>query len=298
MCYGQEPAIRDEHIHHTKEWAMIAAMNGGIVDGRHRVQLTRRHELEEAAVWKKETFIAGLATQPYGIGLGKFTAKFRPDEPYSATIAIEKGTHDEHGTAIYFEQGARRCLPTRRVYGISDEDALWYVMKDWAQFQPRLSKPRQDPALLYYPPEYSHVFEKYWDVLNDPTQHPDQDMSSHSRDSMSAMAEALSVMELDNWIPQPDTEALEKSQRIARTAALSRRCPIQDSNDYWKSPEEQAQEEIVTGELGFIPAHSEMHRSSAVSDGSTSLSAPMGTESTPGLGPTDTCVAQGNPSYT
>jgi hypothetical protein len=32
------------------------------------------------------------------------------------------------------------------------------------------------------------------------------------------------------------------------------RCPIQDANDYWKSPEEQAQEESVTGEQGFAPA--------------------------------------------
>jgi hypothetical protein len=108
MCYGQEPVIRDEDMHHTKEWAMIAAMNGGIVDDGHRVLLTRKHDLEAVAVWNKETFIAGLATQPYGSGLGKFTAKFRPNEPYSATIAIVKGTHDEHCTAIYFEQGARR----------------------------------------------------------------------------------------------------------------------------------------------------------------------------------------------
>jgi hypothetical protein len=163
-------------------------------------------------------------------------------------------------------------------------------MKDWAQFQPRLSKPRRDPGLLYCPPEYSHVFEKYWDVLNDPTQHPDQDMSSHSRDSMSAMAEALSVMELDNWIPQPDTEAPEKSQRIARTAALSRRCPIQDSNDSSGSSEQQVQEETAMVESG-------MHRSSADTDGSTSLSAPIGTESTPWLGPTDTCATGGRPSY-
>jgi hypothetical protein len=296
MCYGQEPVTRDEDIYHTKEWAMIAAMNGGVVDDRHRVLLTRKHELEEAAVWNKETFIAGLATQPYGICLGKFTAKFRPPEPYSATIAIEKGTHDEHGAAIYFEQGARRCLLTRRLYGISDEDALWYVMKDWAQFQPRLSKPRKDPGLLYYPPEYSHVFEKYWDVLNDPTQHPDQDMSSHSRDSTTAMAEALSEMKLDNWIPQPDTEAPEKAQRIARTVALSRRCPIMDGVDYWKSPQEQAQEETATGESGYVPAQSEMHRSSADTDGSGV--AMVGTESTPGVGPTDTCATQGSPSYT
>jgi hypothetical protein len=68
------------------------------------------------------------------------------------------------------------------------------------------------------------------------------------------MAEALAPMSLDSWEPQPDSEAPDKSFRIACTAALSRRCPIQDANDYWKSPEEQAQEESVTGEQGFAPA--------------------------------------------
>jgi hypothetical protein len=34
---------------------------------------------------------------------------------------------------------------------------------------------------------------------------------------------------------------------VARIAALSRRCPVQDAVYYWKSPQEQAQEESVTG---------------------------------------------------
>jgi hypothetical protein len=127
-------------------------------------------------------------------------------------------------------------------------------MKDWAEFQPRLSKPRLDPGLLFYPAEYTHVFEMYWDVLTDPRQHPDGVESSHSFNSMKAMAAALAPMELDAWEPQPDSVAPEKSQRVARLAALSRRCPIQDANDYWKSPEEQAQEECDTGEHGFAPA--------------------------------------------
>jgi hypothetical protein len=127
-------------------------------------------------------------------------------------------------------------------------------MKDWAQFQPRLSKPRVDPGLLCYPAEYTHVFEKYWDVLNYPTMHPDGVESSHSYSSMKAMAEALAPMSLDSWEPQPDSVAPEKSQRVARTAALTRRCPIQDAVDYLKTPEEQAHEESVTGLTGFAPA--------------------------------------------
>jgi hypothetical protein len=85
MCYGQEPDMPEENQHHTKEWALIAAINGRVVDDKHRVQLERRHDLEAVATWNKETFIAGLATEPYGTGLGRFTARFKPDEPYSAT---------------------------------------------------------------------------------------------------------------------------------------------------------------------------------------------------------------------
>jgi hypothetical protein len=166
MCYGQEPVIADHDMHNTTEWALIASIFGGIVDDKHKVQLERHIDTEESAAICKEIFVSGLATQPYRTGLGKFTTRFKPGEPYSATIAIEKGVHGEHGTAIFSEQDNRGCLLTRRLYGISVDDALWFVMKDWAQFQPRLSKPRVDPGLLYYPAEYTHVFEKYWDVLN------------------------------------------------------------------------------------------------------------------------------------
>jgi hypothetical protein len=44
-----------------------------------------------------------------------------------------------------------------------------------------------------------------------------------------------------------------KSQNVSSTGALSRRCPIQDANDYWSSPQEQAQEESVTVLHGFAP---------------------------------------------
>jgi hypothetical protein len=251
--------------------------------------------LDEVATWNKETFDAGLATQPYGSGLGKFTAKFKPHQPYAATIAIEKGTHDEHGTAIYFEQGPRRCLLTRRIYGLPEEDVFWYVMRDWAQVQPRRNKPRLDPGYLFYPPEYGHYFEKYWDALNDPIQHPECTESPHSRDSMRVMTEALSVMDLDHWIPQPSTEASEKSQRIAHFAALSRRCPIMDAVDYWKSPQDQAQEEEATLASGFISGRA----GGQDSDGSTSRGAPMvGTESSPMSGSMDTCATRSIPSYT
>jgi hypothetical protein len=252
MCYGQEPDLSDNH--HGKEWALVASIFGGIIDHRHEVQLTQRIDLETAAAWNRETFIDVLASEPYRVGTGKFSAQFKPGKPYSATIAIEKGVHAEHGTAILFEQANRRCLLTRRIYDLSDEDTFWEVMKDWAQFQPRLSKPRVDPGLLYFPAEYTHMFEKYWDYLDDPTKHPDVDSSAQYFSSMQPYAEAVSVVDLSGFIPQPDAEAPEKSQRVASLAALSRRCPIQDATDYWTTPQEQAQEESVTEQYGFAPA--------------------------------------------
>jgi hypothetical protein len=115
---------------------------------------------------------------------------------------------------------------------------------------------------------------------------------------MEEMAEALRPMTLDSRVPQPDSNAPEKPQRVAHFAALSRRCPIQDAQDYWSTLEEQAQEEIAIGKSGFVPAQSVMHRSSADTAGATSPSDPIGTDLAPRLGSTDTCVAQGNPSYT
>jgi hypothetical protein len=120
-------------------------------------------------------------------------------------------------------------------------------MKDWAQFQPKLSKPRVDPGLLFYPAEYSHVFEKYWDYLDDPTKHPETDQSALYFNSKVQYAEAVSSFDLSSFIPQPDADAPEKSQRVAGLAALSRRCLVQDATDYWTTPQEQAQEESVTG---------------------------------------------------
>jgi hypothetical protein len=200
-------------------------------------------DLTAASEWNKELFIHGLASAPYRVGTGKFAAQFKPDKPYSATIAIERGIHYGHGTAVFFEQSNRRCLITRRLYGLSDEEAFWEVMKDWAQFQPRLAKPRVDPGLLYYPSEFSHMFELFWDYLDDPTKHPDIDPSA-----------AVSSMDFSGFTPQPEVEAPEKSQRIASLAALSRRCPVQDATDYWSSIQDQAQEESVTVEHGFAPA--------------------------------------------
>jgi hypothetical protein len=81
--------------------------------------------------------------------------------------------------------------------------------------------------------------------------------------------------------PLVDSEAPEECLNIAKQAANSRLCMIQDAHNFW--------EEVLSGE----------HRSSACTDGPASLSgSSVGTESGPGLGSMDMCVVQGNPFYT
>jgi hypothetical protein len=96
---------------------------------------------------------------------------------------------------------------------------------------------------------------------------------------MGYYAEALSHMDLKSYEPAVDSEAPDKSLRIATQAALSRRKPIQDAADCWE-PTGNAPEECGTV-------------------GPSSLTGSVDEEgSAPRLGSTDTCVAQGNPSYT
>jgi hypothetical protein len=89
--------------------------------------------------------------------------------------------------------------------------------------------------------------------------------------------------------------SFQKLQEIAYAGAMSRRCPVQDAQDYWGTLEEQAQEERDTLAKGF-----RADRSSPGTDGSASSpDGPMvGTGLGTGTGSMDTCVACGNPSYT
>jgi hypothetical protein len=166
----------------------------------------------------------------------------------SALIAIEPGAHSDHGTAISFTRDKRRCLLLDTLYGLSDDEALWYTLQSWAKSQPRLARPRSEPGELYFQAQYTHVFKKYWNSLNDPVKHPECNETEFAKDAMTGFASALANMDLSSFIPLPDAEAPEKSCRIAQTAALSRRCPIQDATDYWVSPEES-----VTGSGGSAP---------------------------------------------
>jgi hypothetical protein len=85
---------------HGKFWALIENINGGKIPDQCFLQLQREMTLELATAYNKDTFMAGLASAPYRTGVGKFAAQFKPDKPYSATIAIESGVHGEHGNPL------------------------------------------------------------------------------------------------------------------------------------------------------------------------------------------------------
>jgi hypothetical protein len=179
-------------------------------------------------------FDAGLRTQNYDKGMDRFVGKFDPRIPISATIAIEPGCHFDHETAIHFQQDKHRCLLLDMLYGLTDD----VFQKYWDKFQPRLAMPRSEPGKLYFPAQYTHVFQKYSDYLNNPLAHPDCCESDFTKAAMYKFASALSQMDLSSFIPEVDVEAPEKLCRVEHDAAVSRRCPVQDATGYWVSPEE------------------------------------------------------------
>jgi hypothetical protein len=250
MFYNGMPKVSE--ILHTKEWAMIASIDDGGISNKHRVILDSNPPKNPAA-WNKEIFDAFLATQPYDKGLSRFTTMFKPDVGLSAITAIEPGCHHDHGCAIYFQQDTRRCLIMDTLFGLSDDEALWYTLQAWAKFQPRLARPRSEPGKLYFPSAYTHVFTKYWDYLNAPLLHPDCCETDFTKAAMREMTSALGETDLSAFIPEPDVEADDKSCCIAQTAALSRRCPIQDAADYWSPPQDNGRSSQATVQGGSAP---------------------------------------------
>jgi hypothetical protein len=109
-------------------------------------------------------------------------------------------------------------------------------------------KPRREPGQIFFPAQYTHVFQKYWHCLNDPLSHQDCSESDFTKAAMHEFASALSTMDLSSFEPQVDAEASDKSCRIASDAAISRLCPIQDAIDYWNPG--MGHVEAVTGQGG------------------------------------------------
>jgi hypothetical protein len=244
MCYNMEPTTFD--IIPGKFWGLIARVDGGEIPYQCTAERTKDLNLDTAIAYNREILSNGLASSSYRSGTGKFAAAFKPGKPYSATIAIEPGIFGEHGVAILFEQKAGRCLITQRLTGFSDEDAFWQTMRLWAKFEPRQAFPRRDAGQLYYPAAYSHMFEQHWDFIHRPLQEyaPSIPAGHYASDA------ARLVFSCDALV---DAEAPDRSSRVAQSGAISRKFPIQDAQNYWSTPQEQAQEECDTVLYGFAP---------------------------------------------
>jgi hypothetical protein len=217
----------------STEWAMIGALNDGIIPIQHR--LIRDESVQvPAAAWNSQIYEAGLKTQNHDKGFERFVRKFNPELATEAVLSIVKGAHHEHGTAILFTQEKRWCLLLDTVHGLSDEEALWYTLASWEKFQPRLKRPRTEPGQLFYPAAYSHVFEKYWDHLDDPKSHPEWSQESDFiQECMAQYSAAMGQMNTEDFTPLVDPETKQRRLIIAQEAAVSRLCPIQDAYDFW-----------------------------------------------------------------
>jgi hypothetical protein len=138
--------------------------------------------------------------------------------------------------AVYVTQSTRRCLLLDTTYGLSDNEALWYTLLSWAKFQPRLKGPRTEPGQLFYPAEYSHVFEKYWQYLDKPETHPELSQASpFTQECMTQYSVSLGQLNCDSFEPLVHAEAKDSDIGIATEAAMSRLFPIQDGPDLWSS---------------------------------------------------------------
>jgi uncharacterized protein YifE (UPF0438 family) len=123
-------------------------------------------------------------------------------------------------------------------------------MLSWAKFQPRLKRPRAEPRVLYYPAEYSHVFEKYWDNLDRPEDHPVfSQESDFTQASLKQYSAALESIDISSFTPLVNGEANQSHVEIAHEAAISRLCPIWDAYDFWS----MGRSSPVTGSGGSAP---------------------------------------------
>jgi hypothetical protein len=275
----------------TGEWALVASFgddsNVGAIPIEYRL-LAQEEMMEPDGVTPRKPLSpqeikaiharileTALRTQNYDRGLDKFVRKYKNLEAMSATLAIQSGWQGEHGWAVFMKQGTKRCLLLDTVHGLTDDEAIWTALACWAVFKPRNDSPRKYPGRLYYPAQFSHVVEKYWAHLFDLPSHPDfANESDIRKERMTIFSQALrSFKRTKNWQPQVDAEAPEKGLRIAKEAVTSRVRPIADGPNQW-----------------------EVCRSSTAKGGA---GCPLvGTESSPTLGSSDTCVAQGYPSPT
>jgi hypothetical protein len=104
----------------------------------------------------------------------------------------------------------------------------WATLACWANFQPRKRPPRRTPGQVFYPAEFSHVFEKYWDYLPNLSQSP-----GFARESTFCQCQMNSFSEFSAFEPLVSAEASDKAVQVSEEAAISLLRPIQDDLDFW-----------------------------------------------------------------
>jgi hypothetical protein len=86
---------------------------------------------------------------------------------------------------------------------------------------------------MFYPAEYSHVFEKDWNYLPNLHEHPDfASETSFSQEQMRCVSCGISEMELGEFEPLVAAEARHSDVETAEDAAISRLRPIQDGLEF------------------------------------------------------------------
>jgi hypothetical protein len=160
----------------TNEWAMIGSLGDKTVSGEipqcHRA-VTRSDAIGTEVAFHHRIHEAELRTQNYDKGFEKFVTKYERNEAMSTTVALVSGNGDDHGWAVYYIQGPRRCPLLDTVDGLTDEETLWTALAAWATFKLRKVSPRKYTGKLFYPTEASHIFEKYWNHWPNLDEHPD-----------------------------------------------------------------------------------------------------------------------------
>jgi hypothetical protein len=205
----------------------------GVIPSYHRAA-TNPVASSTASTFCQRVQEAALKTQNYAKGFDRFVPKFTPKEEMEATMFVAPGCREDHGWAVYWTQGARRCLLLDIVDGLNHDETLWTALSAWASFQPRKANRRRNPGKLFYPTEASHVFEKYWDYLTCLEDHPEfASESQYCQVHMRKFSQALAVMRHKSWTPKSVAEAKQSDRHIAEDAALSRLRPIPDGPDQW-----------------------------------------------------------------
>jgi hypothetical protein len=208
----------------TREWALVASIGDddrqGVVPIQYRLPETEATRNEIKAVHERILETA-LRTQNYDRGLEKFVRKYENLEAMSATLAIQEGWQGDHGWVIFVKQGPKRALLLDTVDGLSAEEVLWTALECWAVFKPRSERVRKFPGRIYYPDQFSHIIQKYWNHLFCLPSHPDFVKESPiCQERMAIFSEAMRKFKrTKNWAPQPCAEAPEKGLRIAQEAA-------------------------------------------------------------------------------